>query len=85
VVASDIDVLREFLADGVNALLVPVGDAPALAAALRRIATEPALAARLRAAGALTAARYSWARSAAAHEPEYAALVHGAAPIAAGV
>jgi glycosyltransferase-like protein len=84
VVASDIDVLREFLADGVNALLVPVGDAPALAGALRRLATEPELAARLRAAGALTVARYSWARSAAAHEPEYAALAHGAARIAAG-
>ncbi len=84
VVASDIDVLREFLADDVNALLVPVGDAPALAAALERAATDPELAARLRRAGALAAARYSWARSAEAHEPVYAALVRGDARIAAG-
>jgi glycosyltransferase involved in cell wall biosynthesis len=83
VVASDIDVLREFLADGVNALLVPVGDPPALAAALLRAATDPELAARLRAAGALAAARYSWARSAEAHEPVYAALVRDAPRIAA--
>jgi glycosyltransferase-like protein len=84
VVASDIDVLREFLADGVNALLVPVGDPPALAAALLRAATDPELAARLRAAGALAAARYSWARSAEAHDPVYAALVRDAPRIAAG-
>jgi lipopolysaccharide/colanic/teichoic acid biosynthesis glycosyltransferase/glycosyltransferase involved in cell wall biosynthesis len=37
--------------DGVTGLLVPVGEAPALAAALERVLTEPDLAARLGAAG----------------------------------
>jgi len=83
VVASDIDVLREFLADGENALLVPVGDAAALAGALHRVATQPGLAAGLRARGARTAARLTRARSAQAHEPVYARLLRRSARIAA--
>ena len=83
VVASDIDVLREFLVDGGNALLVPPGDGAALAAALGRVATEPGLAARLRVEGLHTAARYSWDACAAAHESGYAALAGRMAPIAA--
>jgi glycosyltransferase-like protein len=83
VVASDIDVLRAFLRDGRNALLVPPGDAAALAVALRRVAGDPALAARMRAAGIHTAAGFSWARAAEAHEPEYARLLRFTAPIAA--
>jgi glycosyltransferase involved in cell wall biosynthesis len=39
------------LADGVHALLVPCGDAPALAAAAERILADPALASRLANAG----------------------------------
>ncbi len=83
VVATSIDVLQAFLRDGRNALLVPPGDAAALAAALARVAGDPGLAERLRAEGLRTAAGYSWARAAAAHEPEYARLLRATAPIAA--
>jgi glycosyltransferase-like protein len=83
VVAADIDVLRAFLHHGRNALLVPPGDGAALAAALERVACDPALSGRLRAEGLRTAERYSWARAAAAHEPEYARLVRVPAPMAA--
>jgi glycosyltransferase involved in cell wall biosynthesis len=41
----------ELLEDGDNALVVPAGDPLALAAALRRLALEPALADRLAAGG----------------------------------
>ena len=40
VVASDLDVFRGFLADGESALLTPVGDGAALAAALARVARD---------------------------------------------
>jgi glycosyltransferase involved in cell wall biosynthesis len=42
---------RELLVDGESALLVPPGDAEALAQTLRRLAGDPALAGRLSAAG----------------------------------
>ena len=42
---------RELLTDGLNALLVPAGDPAALAAAVRRLATDAALAGRIGAAG----------------------------------
>ena len=42
---------RFLLRDGETALLVPVDDAPALAAAARRVLGDPTLAARLKAAG----------------------------------
>lgn len=51
VVASGLDGYRNVATDEVNALLAPPGDAEALAAALRRVLNEPALAARLVAAG----------------------------------
>jgi glycosyltransferase involved in cell wall biosynthesis len=43
-VTADTPAARELLADGESALLVPPGDAPALAGALRRLAAEPQLA-----------------------------------------
>ena len=47
--------------DGVNGLLAPFGDAVALADALRRLLTEPILAARLGAAGReLALERFTW-------------------------
>ena len=49
-VASAIDANRELVADGESGLLAPPGDAPALAAALRRLLEDRALAARLAAA-----------------------------------
>jgi glycosyltransferase involved in cell wall biosynthesis len=48
IVASELPALREVLRHEENALLVPPDDAPALAAALRRLTSEPALAERLR-------------------------------------
>lgn len=74
VVASDLPVFREYLADGENALLPPVGDDAALAAAMRRVAADADLRARLRTGGAATARRYTWAATAARHQEIYAGL-----------
>jgi glycosyltransferase involved in cell wall biosynthesis len=46
-VTADTPAARELLVDGESALLVPPGDAHALAEALRRVARDPALARRL--------------------------------------
>jgi phosphatidylinositol alpha-mannosyltransferase len=51
VVASALDGYRNVATDGVDSLLVPPGDADALAAAIGRALREPQLAARLVAAG----------------------------------
>jgi glycosyltransferase-like protein len=72
VVASDLPVFREYLRPGRDALLVPVDDAPALATALTAVLDDRRLAGRLRSAGRLVAARFSWARSAAEHQAIYA-------------
>lgn len=50
IVATAVGGNLDLLADGQNALLVPAGDAPALAAALARLCDTPTLAARLGAA-----------------------------------
>jgi len=50
-VTADTPAARELLADGENALLVPPGDAQALARALRRLTAEPELARKLGSAG----------------------------------
>jgi glycosyltransferase involved in cell wall biosynthesis len=50
-VTADTPAARELLADGVSALLVPPGDPDALAAAVRRLATDPALSERIGARG----------------------------------
>ncbi len=47
VITSDTPAAREVLTDGEDAILVPPGDAAALAAALRRVARDPALRGRL--------------------------------------
>lgn len=46
--------------DGRDALIVPAGDAGAMAEAVRRVLRDPALAARLSAGGRATAERYDW-------------------------
>jgi glycosyltransferase involved in cell wall biosynthesis len=51
VVTADTVGIRSAISDGVEGLLVPPGDAPALAAALAKLAADPALRARLGAAG----------------------------------
>ncbi len=76
-VASDLDVLRGFLAHGESALLVGVGDAEALAAALARVARDGGLRARLRAGGAAVAARHTWEAAAIRHERAYRRLKLG--------
>jgi glycosyltransferase involved in cell wall biosynthesis len=64
-------VFRGFLRDGDSALLTPVGDAQALAAALARVAHDRALRVRLRAGGRKVVARHTWEASALAHEELY--------------
>jgi glycosyltransferase involved in cell wall biosynthesis len=59
VVATGTGGSAEYLRDGENALLVAPGDADALAAAVRRLAGDPGLRARLVAGGRETAARHS--------------------------
>jgi glycosyltransferase-like protein len=75
VVASDIAVLREYLVDGQNALLVPPDDPDALGGALVRAATDRDLVATLRAGGLATARRFSWASSAERHLELYRELI----------
>jgi len=60
VVASDIEGYREVVRDGVDGLLVPPNDPNALAAAIRRVLSEPELAAALKAAGRSRAQAFSW-------------------------
>jgi glycosyltransferase involved in cell wall biosynthesis len=50
-VTADTPASRELLVDGESALLVPPGDAEALAAAVRRVAADPALSKRLSTGG----------------------------------
>ena len=64
IVASDLPAIREVLEDNVTALLVPGGDAAAIAAAVRRLIDDPALAARLARGAALAVRDYSWDRRA---------------------
>jgi glycosyltransferase involved in cell wall biosynthesis len=54
VITGDTPAARELLTDGADALLVPPGDARALADAVRRLAADAGLAARLAAAGRAT-------------------------------
>ncbi len=60
VVASDIPGYREVVRDGIDGLLVPPRDPNALAAAVRRVLDEPALASALARAGRERAGAYSW-------------------------
>ena len=74
VVASDLPVFREYLRPGQDALMVPVDDAAALAAALASVLDDEGLAARLRAAGHAVPARFTWAAAAAEHLQIYASV-----------
>jgi len=64
VVASDLPSIREILTHEENALLVPPGDARALAAAIERLLRDPAFSARLAARAFEDAKAYSWDRRA---------------------
>ena len=74
VVASDLPVFREFLCDGRDALLPTAGDPVALADALERMMTDPALRAALVAGGRAVVPRFTWAASAARHIEIYRSL-----------
>jgi glycogen synthase len=60
VIASRVGGIPALIEDDVNGLLVPPGDAAALAAAITRVLAEPGTAARLAAAARQTAQRYAW-------------------------
>jgi glycosyltransferase involved in cell wall biosynthesis len=59
VISTDAGGVTEILRDDENGLLVPMGDAEALAAAIRRYFDDPELAERLRAAGPASVARFA--------------------------
>jgi phosphatidylinositol alpha-mannosyltransferase len=65
VLASDIPGYRDVLRHGIDGLLVPPGDALALAEALRTLALDPALRARMAAAARERAERFAWPHVAA--------------------
>ncbi|MCU0307273.1 MAG: MSMEG_0565 family glycosyltransferase [Thermoleophilia bacterium] len=71
VVTSDLPVLQEFLTDGEDCLMCPVGDSGPLSAALVRAVRDDDLRAALRAGAGGTVARYGWDRTAEAHERIY--------------
>ena len=60
VIASRVGGIPALVDHDVNGLLVPPGDAAALAAAISRVLTEPGTAARLAAAARQTAQSYTW-------------------------
>ena len=65
VIASDIAGYRDVVRDGVDGVLVPRGDAQALAEALRDLYEEPVRRAEMARAAALGAERFAWPRVAA--------------------
>lgn len=65
VVASDIAGYRDVVRDGVDGVLVPRGDATAVAAALRDLALDPGRRRAMGAAAREHAARFAWPRVAA--------------------
>lgn len=60
VIASDIPGYRDVVTDGHDGVLVPAGDASALAVALRDVALEPARLGALSDGAATSARRYAW-------------------------
>ena len=60
VVLTDSRGVREFAANGVNCLMVPIQDPDSLAEAILRVLTDEELATRIAANGLQTASRYSW-------------------------
>ncbi len=65
VVATAVDGTPEIVRDGETGILIPTGDAPALAAALARVLDHPEVAARMSAAALrIGRAEYTWAANA---------------------
>lgn len=63
------------LADGENVLLIPPGDAPALASAIRRVLADMALRTRLETGGPLLAQQFGWDAIARQHEALYVGML----------
>ena len=78
VVASDINVFREFLTPEVDAILTKAADAGSLAEGMTRLMSDQALVRRLQAAGLTTAAKYSWSATAQHHIELYQAFTRAA-------
>ena len=74
VIASRVGGIPEILRDGREGLLVPVGDARALAAAIAKLAHDPSLRARLASAGPARAADFSLRRMIEAYRGLYREL-----------
>ena len=74
VVTSDLPVFREYLQDGRDALLVPVGNVTALSAAIAAVLLDADLRARLVHGGTALAQAFTWPASARRHLEVYAAL-----------
>jgi len=72
VVASDIEVFRQFLTHDVDAVMTETANPASLAAGMARVRDEPRLVERLRANGTATAGRYSWSSTARRHLEIYA-------------
>jgi glycosyltransferase-like protein len=71
VVASDIEVFREFLVHEKDAILTTVGDPDSLAHGMARLMDQPAMALHLKEHGPVLAARYSWSETAKQHMAIY--------------
>lgn len=80
VVASALDGYQNVATDEVDGLLVPPGDGAALAAALRRVMSDPVLAGRLREAGEVRAAQFSMKALADAYIVRYREVLARPAP-----
>jgi glycosyltransferase involved in cell wall biosynthesis len=74
IIASRVAGIPDVMTDGIDGVLVEEKDVPGLAAALARLAQDPARRERLgRAARATASARFGWDRAARAFEESYAA------------
>jgi glycosyltransferase-like protein len=80
VVATDLEVFHSFLHHERTALLTPVGDGEALAAALARLAREPELGERLARSARGVVAAHTWDVCASAHERAYRAFLDARRP-----
>lgn len=79
VVVTDLPVLREYLTNGRDCVMVPSGDSSSLANALVSVMRDEELRERLRIGGDGTVARFTWEACAEEHERVYQRIVgdHG--------
>jgi glycosyltransferase-like protein len=75
VVASDIPVLREYLTDGVNAVLTVTADADDLARGMKTVMDDAELRRTLTKAGTDLVEQFTWDGAAAQHEELYESLI----------